>query len=115
MKDNDKVTMTYGQLCKLVKESKKLVNEDLNTWKKADRQLGPVKKEIAQKAKELYKQMQEKFISQIGKMFIRNKLSYHSDRPQDAAEQLWYDVGELNASSLAREMYRFDDGSFDED
>jgi uncharacterized phage-associated protein len=117
MKDNDKVTMTYGQLRKLVKESKNLVNEDrLGDWKKANRALGPAKKEIAQKAKELYKQFAEKFITQITRMCVKNNISYHSDRPQDAAEQLWEDVGSYSAAQLAREMYLYDDGSWlDED
>ena len=119
MKDTDKVTLTLAQIKELIAESKKApkakVNEDLNAWKKADRQLNPTKREIVTKAKDFFKQMREKFITSLTKDFVRNNLSFHSDRPQDAAEQLWDAIqdGE-STSTLVHEMYLFDDGSYDD-
>lgn len=119
MKDTDKVTLTVSQLKELIAESKKApktkVNEDLNAWKKADRALNPTKREIAQKGKELYKQLVNKFITTMSKDFVRNNISLHSDRPQDAAEQLLdsFMNGE-SLSAIVHEMYLFDDGTYDD-
>jgi len=119
MKDTDKVTLTVEQIKKLIAESKKApkakVNEDLNAWKKADRALNSTKREIAQKGKELYKQLVNKFITTMSKDFVRNNISLHSDRPQDAAEQLLDSF--MNGDSLSaivHEMYLFDDGTYDD-
>ena len=118
MKDTDKVTLTVGQIKRLVTEAKakkQNVNEDEEydrhkEWIRADRKLGPTKREIAKKGKELYKQLVDKFITTMSKDFVRNNISLHSDRPQDAAEQLLDSF--MNGDSLSaimHEMYLFDD------
>ena len=119
MKDTDKVTLTVAQLKKLVTEAKakkQKVNEEKFAsdadWSKADRKLKPVKREIAQKAKELYKQLKAKFISSMTKDFVKNNISYESDSPSDAAENLFYDLGHAPASTISELvslMYLFDD------
>lgn len=121
MKDTDKVTLTVGQIKRLVSEAKakkQNVNEDsdgMKRWKRENRQLTPVKREIAKKGKELYNQFCEKFIATMSKDFIKNKLSFHSDRPQDAAEQFLESLMDGETMSvLTGEMYLFDDGSFDD-
>lgn len=116
MKDIDKVTLTVAQLKKLVTEAKakkQKVNEDEEydrhkEWIRADRKLGPTKREIAQKAKELYKQLVTKFVNTMSKDFIRNNISFHSDRPQDAAEQVLEALmdGE-SLTTIVHEMYLF--------
>ena len=113
MKDTDKVTLTVSQLKKLVSEAKvakkKKVNEDDDDWQEANRKLKPVKKEIAQKGRELYDQLFYKFIATMSKDFIKYNISYHSDRPQDAAREFFYAlVNDENMSVLTSEMYLFD-------
>ena len=112
MKDTDKVTLTVAQLKKLVtvaKAKKQTVIEDDKEWKRANRQLSPVKKEIAQKGKELYKQFYEKFIATMSKDFIKNNISFHSDRPRDAAKQfLAALMADESMSVLTGEMYLYD-------
>lgn len=117
MKDTDKVTLTVAQLKKLVTEAKAKkqkvneVNFDDDDWQEANRKLKPVKREIAQKAKELYEQLKAKFISSMTKDFVKNNISYESDSPRDAAENLFYNLGHAPASTISElvsVMYLFD-------
>lgn len=119
MKDTDKVTLTVAQLKKLVTEAKakkQKVNEEKfdsdADWSRADRKLKPVKREIAQKAKELYEQLKVKFINSMTKDFVKNDISYESDSPSDAAENLFYELGHapsIVVSELVNGMYLYDD------
>lgn len=127
MKNTDKLTMTLGQLKRLVSEAKK--STYLDDWQKADSKLKSKKNELAKLAKDVQKEIMEidivdeplfqklmeklgkKFNSELKEKFIKNNISYHADSPAEAAEYIWNDLtinNDLSASELANEMYLYD-------
>lgn len=121
MKDNTKITLTVGQLKKLVNEANKRVDWDdiaqddpeWAKWGKADDALKAKKREIAKKGKALFKQLynqyRTEFINEMSKEFVDNNLSYHADRPKDAAWNLLYDLEseDPSVSIITDEIYLF--------